>query len=62
MRRAVGVWAALGALIVATGTAVAGGSAGAATTSGTPDTQAVVRAVGTAALRPRRAGTGRRPG
>jgi V8-like Glu-specific endopeptidase len=45
MRKAVGVWAALGALIVAAGSAVAGGSAGAATTSGTPDTQAVVRAV-----------------
>jgi V8-like Glu-specific endopeptidase len=45
MRKAVGVWAALGALIVAAGTAAAGGSAGAATTSGTPDTQAVVRAV-----------------
>ena len=45
MRKAAGVWAALGALIVAAGTAVAGGSAGAATTSGTPDTQAVVRAV-----------------
>ena len=45
MRKAVGVWAALGALIVTAGTAVAGGSAGAATTSGTPDTQAVVRTV-----------------
>jgi V8-like Glu-specific endopeptidase len=49
MRKAVGVWAALGALIVAAGTAVAGGSAGAATTSGTPDTQAMVRTVASSA-------------